>query len=107
MNPQSAAIAGSENPLKSRFESEIRAKIFSKSADPFAYSPAQETGFLPGLKFSTTTNERASISRAILEIEANAVIYIHTSKISNDASFGHRQPRQARTRPELVCCEAW
>ena len=26
-------------PLKSRFESEIRAKIFSKSADPFAYSP--------------------------------------------------------------------
>ena len=40
MNPQSAAIAGSGNPLKSRFESEIRAKIFSKSADPFAYSPA-------------------------------------------------------------------
>ena len=37
MNPQSAAIAGSGNPLKSRFESEIRAKIFSKSADPFAY----------------------------------------------------------------------
>ena len=39
MNPQTAAIAGSGNPLKSRFESEIRAKIFSKSADPFAYSP--------------------------------------------------------------------
>ena len=39
MNLQTAAIAGSGNPLKSRFESEIRAKIFSKSADPFAYSP--------------------------------------------------------------------
>ena len=30
MNPQSVAIAGSGNPLKSLFESEIRAKIFSK-----------------------------------------------------------------------------
>ena len=39
MNPQSAAIAGWGNLLKSRFESEIRAKIFSKSVDPFAYSP--------------------------------------------------------------------
>ena len=39
MNPHSAAVAGSGNPLKSRFESEIRAKIFAKSADPFAYSP--------------------------------------------------------------------
>ena len=39
MNPHSAAVAGSGNPWKSRFESEIRAKIFSKSADPFAYSP--------------------------------------------------------------------
>ena len=39
MNPQSATIAESGNPLKSRFESEIRAKIyFLKSADPFAYS---------------------------------------------------------------------
>ena len=28
MNPQSAAIAISGNPLKSRFESEIRAEIF-------------------------------------------------------------------------------
>ena len=28
MNPQSAAIVGSGNPLKSRFESEIQAKIF-------------------------------------------------------------------------------
>ena len=37
MNPQSAAIGGSENPLKSRYESEIQAKI--KSADPFAYLP--------------------------------------------------------------------
>ena len=39
MNPQSAAIAGSGNPLRSRFESKIRAKIFSKSAAPFTYSP--------------------------------------------------------------------
>ena len=43
-----------------------------------------------------TGNERASISRAILEIEANAVIYIQTyfhPKISNKAGFGHRQSR--------------
>ena len=33
MNPHSAAIAGSGNPLKSRFESEIWAKIVSNSAD--------------------------------------------------------------------------
>ena len=33
MNPHSAAIAGSGNPLKSRFESEIWAKIFSNFAD--------------------------------------------------------------------------
>ena len=39
MNLQSAAIAGSGNPLKSRFESEIRAIMISKSVDPFAYSP--------------------------------------------------------------------
>ena len=39
MNPQSAAIAGSGNLLKSRFEFETWAKIFSKSADSFAYSP--------------------------------------------------------------------
>ena len=45
-----------------------------------------ETGFLPGLKFSTITlylcsecaDERPSISKAVLEIEANTVIYIHT-----------------------------
>ena len=42
MNPQSATIAGSGNPLKSRFESEIRAKIYflKSAANPFAYSPA-------------------------------------------------------------------
>ena len=39
MNLQSAAIPGSGNLLKSRFESEICAKIFSKLADPFTYSP--------------------------------------------------------------------
>ena len=32
MNPQSAAIAISGNPLKSRFESEIRAEIFIQNA---------------------------------------------------------------------------
>ena len=42
MNPQSAAIARSTDPLKLRSESEIRAKIFSKSADPLAYSSANE-----------------------------------------------------------------
>ena len=40
--PHFAAVAGSGNALKSRFESEIRAKIFSKSADPFIYSPPLE-----------------------------------------------------------------
>ena len=39
MNPHSAAVGGSGNPLKSRLESEIWAKICAKSADPFAYSP--------------------------------------------------------------------
>ena len=39
MNLQSTAIAGSRNPLKSHFESEIWGKILSKSADPFPYSP--------------------------------------------------------------------
>ena len=39
MNLQSAAIAVPGNPLKSRFEFEIRAKIFSKSANLFANSP--------------------------------------------------------------------
>ena len=38
MNSQSAAIAGSGNPLKSRLKSENRAKIFSNSTDPFTYS---------------------------------------------------------------------
>ena len=50
MSPQSAAIAGSGKPLKSRFESEIRAKIFSKSADPFAYSLRSRNRISPGLK---------------------------------------------------------
>ena len=60
----------------------------------FIYTPGflYETGFLPGLlKFSTSHiicvvsvrlfsfwNERALISKAVLEIEANAVIYRHT-----------------------------
>ena len=35
----------------------------------------------------------------LLEIEANAVIYIHP-KFSNELGFWHRQPK-------LVCCEAW
>ena len=39
MNPQSTAITGSGNPLKSLFESEIRAKILSESTNPFTYSP--------------------------------------------------------------------
>ena len=38
MNAQSTAIAGSRNPKKSHFESEIQAKLFSKSVNPFAYS---------------------------------------------------------------------
>ena len=63
-----------------------------------------------------TANERVSISRALLKIEANAVIYIHTyihaythththpyihthihtylhPKMSNEAGFGHRHFR--------------
>ena len=40
MNLQSTAIAGSGNLLKSHLESKIWAKIFSKLANPFAYSPS-------------------------------------------------------------------
>ena len=42
-----------------------------------------------------TANKIPSISRdklLKLEIEANTVIYIHP-KVSNEASFGHRQHR--------------
>ena len=45
MNPLSTAIiiAGFGNLLKSHFESEIWAKIFSKSANPFASHPLNKT----------------------------------------------------------------
>ena len=46
MNPQSLAIAGSGNPLKSRFESEIWAKIFSNSADTLLKTESQIAGSL-------------------------------------------------------------
>ena len=46
MNPHSAAIAGSGNPLKSRFESEIWAKIFSNSADTLLKTESQIAGSL-------------------------------------------------------------
>ena len=59
MNPQSAAIAGSGNLLKSQIESEIWAKIFSKSADPFAYSP-------PSLQFK---NQESSLESGGLSQE--------------------------------------
>jgi len=36
---------GSGNSLKFRSEFEIRAKLFSKSADPLAYSPRAELNF--------------------------------------------------------------
>ena len=47
MNPQSTAIAGSRNPKKSHFESEIQAKLFSKSANPFAYSSLSSLVVIP------------------------------------------------------------
>ena len=40
----------------------------------------------------------------LLEIEANAVVYIH-SKFFKQTCVGH--PGWSRTRPKLVCCEAW
>ena len=46
MNPHSAAIAGSGNPLKSRFESEIWAKIFSNFADTLLKTESQIAGSL-------------------------------------------------------------
>ena len=46
MNPHSAAIALSGNPLKSRFESEIWAKIVSNSADTLLKTESQITGSL-------------------------------------------------------------
>ena len=53
----------------------------------------------------------------LLEIEANAVIYIHP-KFSNEQytyiqnsqmnmASGAGNPGWSRTRPKLVCCEAW
>ena len=57
MNQQSAAIVGSGNPLKSRFESEIRAKIFSKSADPFSYS-ARSLGKISMYLYEDSTDSR-------------------------------------------------
>ena len=107
MNPQSAELQDPEIRENLALNPKSRQKYFQNPPIRSPIHPAQGIGFRPGLKFSRTTNERGSISRAILEIEANAVIYIHTSNISNEASFEHRQPRQARTRPELVCCEAW
>ena len=46
MNPHSAAIAGSGNPLKSRFESQIWAKIFSNFADTLLKTESQIAGSL-------------------------------------------------------------
>ena len=46
MNPHTAAIAGSGNPLKSRFESEIWTKIFSNSADTLLKTESQIAGSL-------------------------------------------------------------
>ena len=46
MNPHSAAIAGSGKPLKSRFESEIWAKIFSNFADTLLKTESQIAGSL-------------------------------------------------------------
>ena len=39
IKPRSAVIIGSADPLKFRSESTIRAKIFTKSTDPYTYSP--------------------------------------------------------------------
>ena len=85
--------------------------LFACKKGDFLY----ETGFRLGLKFSTShiicaecsfvfflnrltanhcerkTLERASISKAVLEIEVNAVIYIHTYlHINNHRSSGFR-----------------
>ena len=46
MNPQSLAITGFGNRLKSRFESEIWAKIFSNSADSLLETESQIVGSL-------------------------------------------------------------
>ena len=46
MNPQSLAITGFGNRLKSRFESEIWAKIFSNSADTLLETESQIAGSL-------------------------------------------------------------
>ena len=60
-----------------------------------------------------TANERASISRAVLEIEANAVMYIHKcthsciQKSHMKLPSGTGNPGWSCTQPELVCCEAW
>ena len=61
----------------------------------------------------STANKRGSIWRDILEIEANAVKYIHTYihiyilKSQMRVASGTGNPGWSRTRPELVCFQAW
>ena len=50
IKPRSAVIIGSADPLKFPSESTIRAKIFTKSADPETYSP-------PSLRLSTIPDQ--------------------------------------------------
>ena len=89
MNLQFAAIAGSGNPLKSRFESEIRAKKFSKSADPFAYSP-------PPLSFTLTSLEtslQSTIKVKSVGTFPEILVKVVTSPISPQTKLNYEQNR--------------
>ena len=59
-----------------------------------------------------SANKRASISRAILEIEAIAVMNIHTNVFTSKIAqmwmvLGTGNPGWLKTQPELVFCKAW
>ena len=57
MNPQSAAIAGSGNPLKSRFESEIRGKYFQNPPTCWPIQPPQSS-----IRFRSSIFSRSSFA---------------------------------------------
>ena len=89
MNPHSAAVAGSGNPLKSRFESEIRAKIFAKSADPFAYSPPSRNETKVSherdwfLYFRNVSFFPLKISRQIMEQNSSSGLHLDELSVFN------------------------
>ena len=103
MNAQSIAIPGSENPLKSLFESEIRVKTFSKSTDPLAYTEylwrryENQTG---GLLFTQKNCDFGAIS--VTERNCTAPISKMESHIDDRCSYYRGNQRKFS---ENICSE--